>query len=127
MQATEIPTPKVSKTAIWVAAGRALGAREPDPAVRNPDHLAERLLGDPAAIGLENPVVDALRQPYDDAMKSAEVVGNVRMMIVRTRFIDAALERAIADGATQVVILGAGFDSHAYRFSELLANARVFE
>jgi methyltransferase (TIGR00027 family) len=48
-------------------------------------------------------------------------------MIVRTRFIDAALERAIADGATQVVILGAGLDSHAYRFQELLAGARVFE
>src|SRR5262249_25067193 len=51
----------------------------------------------------------------------------VRMMMVRTRFIDAALERAIADGATQVVILGAGFDSHAYRFEQALAGARVFE
>jgi hypothetical protein len=29
----------VSKTAIWVAAARAIGALEPDPATRNPDHL----------------------------------------------------------------------------------------
>jgi len=123
----ETPTPKISKTAIWVAAARAVGSREPDPAARNPDHLAERLLGDPAALALQHPVVDALTQSYDEAMRNVEVVGNVRFMTVRTRFIDAALERAIADGATQVVILGAGFDSHAYRFQELLANSRVFE
>jgi methyltransferase (TIGR00027 family) len=127
MQATERPTPQISKTAIWVAAARAVGAREPDPAARNPDHLAERLLGDPAALALEHPIVDALTQSYDEAMKNVEVVGNVRFMTVRTRFIDGALERAIAEGATQVVILGAGFDSHAYRFQSLLANARVFE
>ncbi|HZF29780.1 MAG TPA: SAM-dependent methyltransferase [Gammaproteobacteria bacterium] len=127
MQATERPTPKISKTAIWVAAARAVGAREPDPSARNPDHLAELLLGDPAALSLEHPTVQALTQSYDEAMKNAEVVGNVRFMTVRTRFIDAALERAIADGATQVVILGAGFDSHAYRFQELLADVRVFE
>ena len=34
-----------SRTSLMVAAGRALGAREPDPAMRNPDLLAEKLLG----------------------------------------------------------------------------------
>lgn len=38
----------ISRTAIYVAAGRALGAREPDPAARNPDYLAEKLLGEPS-------------------------------------------------------------------------------
>jgi len=33
-----------SRTSIVVAALRAFGAREPDPSVRNPDSLAERLL-----------------------------------------------------------------------------------
>jgi methyltransferase (TIGR00027 family) len=60
-------------------------------------------------------------------MKDIEVVSTVRMMTIRTRFIDEALARAIAGGATQVVILGAGFDSHAYRCQDLLARARVFE
>jgi methyltransferase (TIGR00027 family) len=49
------------------------------------------------------------------------------MMTVRTRFIDEALERAVRGCASQVIILGAGFDSHAYRCQELLANVRVFE
>jgi hypothetical protein len=30
----------ISRTCIYTAAGRAIGAREPDPAARNPDHLA---------------------------------------------------------------------------------------
>ena len=104
-----------------------MGAREPDPSARNPDYLAETLLGDPSALDLDHPAVRALSLGYDDAMTDVEVVSNVRMMTVRTRFIDEALERAIAGGATQVVILGAGFDSHAYRCRELLAQVRVFE
>jgi methyltransferase (TIGR00027 family) len=119
--------PAISKTAIWVAAARAIGAREPDPAVRNPDHLAEPLLGDPSELDLDHPVVDALSSSYEEAMRDIEIAGFVRAMAERTRFIDEALERAIGAGATQVLIPGAGFDSHAYRSRELLASARVFE
>jgi methyltransferase (TIGR00027 family) len=120
-------SPGISRTSIYVAAGRAVGAREPDPAARNPDYLAGRLLGDPSELDLDHPAIRALSLDYDDAMKDVEVVSNVRMMTVRTRFIDEALERAIAGGATQVVVLGAGFDSHAYRCRDLLAHVRVFE
>jgi methyltransferase (TIGR00027 family) len=117
----------ISRTSIYVAAARAIGAREPDLTVRNPDDLAERLLGDPAELDVDHPVVRALALSYDEAMAQPEVVNIVRMMMIRTRFIDAALGRAIANGATQVVILGAGFDSHAYRCRSLLERARVFE
>jgi methyltransferase (TIGR00027 family) len=117
----------ISRTSIYVAAGRAVGAREPDPSARNPDSLAEKLLGDPATLDLEHPAVRALSLSYDEAMRDVEVVFNVRMMIIRTRFIDEALERAVGGGATQVVILGAGFDSHAYRCQPLLAGVKVFE
>jgi methyltransferase (TIGR00027 family) len=40
---------------------------------------------------------------------------------------DAALLDAVQDGATQVVVLGAGFDSRAYRFQSQLGNVRVME
>ena len=121
------PSAGISRTSIYVAAGRAVGAREPDPDARNPDYLAEKLLGDPTKLDVDHPAVRALSLSYDDAMKDLEVVSNVRMMTVRTRFIDEALVRAIGDGAAQLVILGAGLDSHAYRFQELLAPVRVFE
>jgi methyltransferase (TIGR00027 family) len=121
------PSLQISRTSIYVAAGRAVGAREPDPSARNPDYLAEKLLGDPSTIEVDHPAVRALRLSYDEAMKDVEVVSTVRMMTIRTRFSDDALARAIAGGATQVVILGAGLDSHAYRCQELLASVRVFE
>ena len=117
----------ISKTAIWVAAARAIGALEPDPRTRNPDHLARPLLGNPAELVLHHPVVDALTSSYEGAMQDMEVAGIVRAMTERTRFIDEALERAIGAGATQLLIPGAGFDSHAYRCRELLAPVRVFE
>jgi methyltransferase (TIGR00027 family) len=124
---TAQPSAAISRTSIYVAAGRAVGAREPDPTVRNPDSLAEKLLGDPSALALQHPIVEALNLPYDEAMNNVEVVNIVRMMIIRTRFIDDALARAVNGGARQVVVLGAGFDSHAYRCRDLLAGVKVFE
>lgn len=46
--------------------------------------------------------------------------------IARTRFIDDAVRRHVADGIPQLVVLGAGFDSRAHRMPEL-AHAAVFE
>ena len=48
------------------------------------------------------------------------------MMAVRTAAIDRAVCSAIAAGATQLVILGAGYDGRAWRMSEL-AGVKVFE
>jgi methyltransferase (TIGR00027 family) len=126
-RSAEQSTLGISKTAIWVAAARAVGAREPYARVRNPDRLAERLLGDPSKLELDHPIVDALSLEYHDAMQDIEVADTVRAMTERTRFIDDALERAIAGGAVQVLIPGAGFDSHAYRCRDMLKSVEVFE
>jgi len=48
-------------------------------------------------------------------------------MLVRTRSIDELMERAVRGGATQLVILGAGFDTRAHRFTELLKDVTVVE
>jgi methyltransferase (TIGR00027 family) len=45
---------------------------------------------------------------------------------LRTTAIDAAVRDAIADGATQLVILGAGYDGRAWRMSEL-SGVKVYE
>ena len=47
-------------------------------------------------------------------------------MVLRTRYLDDVTRRAVREGATSVVVLGAGFDTRAYRMPELGA-ARVFE
>ncbi|MFF2550727.1 class I SAM-dependent methyltransferase [Nocardia sp. NPDC058058] len=46
--------------------------------------------------------------------------------VVRTRLIDDAIEAAVGDGIDQMVILGAGFDSRAWRL-DTLRRARVIE
>jgi methyltransferase (TIGR00027 family) len=46
--------------------------------------------------------------------------------VARTRFIDEALDAALAAGIGQVVILGAGFDARAYRIPAM-ARATIFE
>jgi methyltransferase (TIGR00027 family) len=117
-----------SKTCLYVAAGRALGAREPDIAIRNPDYLAERLLGpEERALVSDQAVVRALEHDFADVAKDQEALGSMAMMIIRTRFIEERLEQEIRAGVSQVVILGAGFDTRAYRLTELLKSAQVFE
>jgi methyltransferase (TIGR00027 family) len=110
-----------------VAAARALGARVPDPSMRNPDSLAERLLG-PEEIGLinEHPIGAALADA-SGAAPAFEALTAANMMLIRTKFIDEKLEQAIQDGAKQLVILGAGFDTRAYRFAGQLKHMSVFE
>jgi methyltransferase (TIGR00027 family) len=117
-----------SKTCLYVAAGRALGAREPDESIRNPDYLAERLLGpEERALVADQAVVQALDLDFAEARKNIEALSSAIMMIIRTRFIEERLEQAIRDGVSQVVILGAGFDTRAYRLTELLKAVQVFE
>ena len=117
-----------SRTSILTAAARAFGSREPDASVRNPDWLAERLIG-PAELALiaDHPISTAADLDFREAMNDPEVFGFVWLMLVRTRFIDEQMVRALRNGATQVVILGAGFDTRPHRFAELLKDAAVIE
>jgi len=122
------PNNLLSRTSILVAAARAFGSRDPDEGVRNPDFLADELIG-PAELALigEHPFSKGLRQDYAEAIQDPAIAMFASMMILRTRFIDEALVRAVKSGATQIVVLGAGFDSRAYRFQELLRDCQVIE
>lgn len=117
-----------SKTAIWALAGRAIGSRVPEERWRNPDQLAEKLLG-PEEIALlgEHPLAAALRDGVDLANPHPEVLAASVTMLVRTRFIDAHLEEAVSGGAWQIVFLGAGFDTRAYRLRDRIPEVRIFE
>jgi methyltransferase (TIGR00027 family) len=53
--------------------------------------------------------------------------GIYQYVIARTKYIDSILEKALANGFKQVVILGAGFDSRAIRFFKPNNTIKVFE
>lgn len=122
---------ETSSTADGSCAARALSARIGTP--RNPDHLANRLLG-PAwqrmvfALGRWCPwVLRAAWRTYHDKLP-----GILEAHLARTLFYDEAVREALEPdrgGCEQYVILGAGLDSRAYRFAEVLktANIKVFE
>ena len=57
-------------------------------------------------------------------LEAARGIGDI--MALRTAAIDQAVRDAIADGAKQLVILGAGYDGRAWRMPEL-TGVRVFE
>ena len=117
-----------SRTAVITAAARAIASHDPDPSVRNPDWLAEHFLGETERKLLAGtPWAKALDDDYREIGQNPEVDTLVRAMLIRTRFIDERLSNAVKDGATQVVVLGAGFDSRAYRLRHILHNARIFE
>jgi len=120
--------PAQSRVALQAAAARAHTSHDPDPTVRNPDWLADRFLGPDEIAMLDNhPIARAVNQDYRIANLDPDVVAVSRSVLVRTRFIDQRLERALRDGAAQLVIFNAGLDSRAYRFRALLQGKRVIE
>lgn len=118
-----------SKTSILTAALRAIGARSPDPELRNPDYLAIRFLGENERAILTNFPMAALDLDFQPAIQrlSAEDRISVTTMFIRTKFIDSTLDEALRNKDSQVIILGAGFDSRGYRFADRLQNVRFLE
>jgi methyltransferase (TIGR00027 family) len=53
--------------------------------------------------------------------------GHHNYVLVRTRYLDDFLSEQLTRGALQLVILGAGYDSRAYRFADRLGDVKVFE
>jgi methyltransferase (TIGR00027 family) len=123
---------KPSLSALEVTAYRAIGAKHPDPAIRNGDSLAERFLGpDERAIlkkGGSDVVLAALDMETEAAWESLGIRRVFSFAIhTRTRHIDSVFADALAAGTRQVVILGAGLDSRAYRAPDAVRQTRVFE
>jgi methyltransferase (TIGR00027 family) len=110
-----------SSTAEWVCAYRGIAAQHPDPKLRNPDEIADKLCSRPGLFPHDYAGARQVIDTYGVTFAGYFIVN------VRTHYIDAALRRAVADGATQVVVLGAGYDSRAYRFRQAYPQLRFFE
>lgn len=116
-----------SRTSIWAASARAVGSRFDEPR-RNPDALADKLMGpEERAMIAGHPLAVALENDTPENRQSPEVQSATMTLIVRTKFIDERLVRMVREGATQIVIMGAGWDTRAYRFADILRGVRVFE
>lgn len=106
---------QASQTALHVARARAVHQLLDDPIVFD-DPLALPILGREAETALrEDPFI------YNDPIQRAMRAG----VVVRARFAEDELARAVQAGVRQFVVLGAGLDTFAYRNPH--AELRVFE
>jgi len=121
---------KPSKTAIMAAAFRAIGARNPDSQFRNPDSLAGRFLRREDLAMLAANGRDFRREMTLTGEGLTEYLRQsvaIRTNFVRTVHIDTSMRDCLMGGATQVVVLGAGLDSRAYRFGAQYRNVTFYE
>ncbi len=119
------PQERSSRTAEFVALFRALESRLA---------AGQRLFEDPYAhafLGARLRTVLALAGVPASGALVTQIIdrgwpGARVSVVVRTRFIDDALNAAFADGIDQLAIVGSGFDTRAYRVAGA-QRARVFE
>jgi methyltransferase (TIGR00027 family) len=109
-----------------VAAIRALYTELPPPYNLAPDPLAVELVPLWLALPARAAGLVPWAAPAVHRVAGVLAQGLTYNVALRTRAIDDALREALGRGAAQLVVLGAGLDSRAYRIDEL-AGASVYE
>jgi methyltransferase (TIGR00027 family) len=118
MTAEAEPARSASRTALGVAAHRAAHRLiDGEPKILD-DPIAERLLGDGWLEAFS---------ARSDGGRDAEALALRSRLLVRSRFSEERLEAAVRRGVGQCVVLGAGYDSFAYRQPAWAAGLRIFE
>lgn len=113
-----------SITAQWTTLVRARELQRPPAQRIVTDHFAPLFLDGPhrAALSAARFGGAALRWA-----ERREITALAAFVLCRHRFIDEQLLDALNAGVEQVVILGAGYDSRAYRLAALLGSRPVYE
>ena len=111
---------QASGTAMWCVLMRALSAAETREGIKGGDYLAEIFLPDNQRELLKTPAQRewAVRQ---------QPPGMYAYIIARTFYFDHIVERALQENIPQIVLLGTGYDSRAYRFQKMAKETRFFE
>jgi methyltransferase (TIGR00027 family) len=112
---------QASGTAMATAFMRALAAHDPRKEMKGEDYLAEIFLEEREKKPLKDPTVRAW------VMRNKLAPGAYEFMIARTAFFDRIVEQALKGNIEQVVLLGAGYDSRPYRFSQFIRDTKIFE
>jgi len=112
-----------SKTAEGVALHRLRELARPE---------SERICCDPYVIYFINPgILEFIRNNPDKARAETErydrfLPGAVNSVVARVRYFDDFVKKSIDEGLEQLIIMGAGYDTRAYRI-EGLKKLKVFE
>ncbi len=114
--------PTISRTALGTAICRLIEQYQPKQTRLFDDPVAKALVGAPIHAMMQ---FSALRN-YTVKQTDAVARGIFGVQICRTRYVDDALQAALAQGIRQVVTLGERLDTRPYRLPGMQA-VRVFE
>jgi len=114
---------KAKSTAQLTTLARAVAYFEADDRLRAPDDLAVSFL-DPALACI---VRSSLLRRLAVLLYQRWLPGAYLYTIARTKYIDTVLRLELEQGTGQIVILGAGYDTRAYRFHDAFPTARFLE
>jgi methyltransferase (TIGR00027 family) len=109
------------RSARITCACRACSAMEVSMIYRTDDHLARWLLPGSSGSLFRSA---ALRRLFAWLFAPN---GIYEYIIARTRYMDAAFRQACSDRFDQILMLGAGFDTRALRFQDMLGRCVVYE
>jgi methyltransferase (TIGR00027 family) len=112
-----------SQTALFSALRRAIAHKKYENGKFGPDHLAEIFLPAYYRFFLR---FEKIRE-NTRAKLEAFMPGLNNYLIARTAYFDRLFIAALNDNIPQIVILGAGYDSRAYRFGNINQNSDIYE
>lgn len=110
-----------SETAMTVAFCRALAFADEREEIRGADSLAHLFLREEAKPMLTSP---EKRRQTIQYLVTSPLYG---YFTARTKFFDEVFARYLSERIGQIVLLGAGYDTRAIRFRDLLSETQVFE
>ena len=114
---------KPSETALFAALRRTIANKEFKSGKLGPDDLAEYFLPPHFRFFLK---FKRIRGKIKNKLNGL-LPGLNEYMIARTAFFDRLFLDALKNKTPQIVLLGAGYDSRAYRFAKLNQGTRIFE
>jgi len=109
-----------SQTAMGVTKARAVSFIEEREEIRGSDYLAE--------IFLSKNIKDSLKDKvFWKKVMADNKTGIYEMIIARTAYFDNIVQQALRENFSQIVFLGAGYDTRPYRFRDLIKDTIIFE
>jgi methyltransferase (TIGR00027 family) len=112
-----------SETALVAAMYRAIAHKEHGDETYGGDSLAENFLPPHFRFLIRFKGIRAKVRKKSDTLTP----GVYEYVLARTAFFDGVYARALEEGTPQIVLLGAGYDTRAYRLQSKDHNLRIFE
>jgi len=114
---------KPSKTALFASLRRAIANRDFGDEKLGPDYLAKFFLPAHFRFFIR---FRKIRENTKEKLNNF-LPGLNEYMIARTAYFDGLFINALNNKIPQIVLLGAGYDSRAYRFAKINSSSKIFE